>query len=197
MSGWLVVLNGASSAGKTTTAKAMCELVGRNCIVTGLDEFLERAKPFGDEPKNPFESVRRSVLIARFQMMDGRWKLFQQMHREAAALVEQGNNVIVETAFMEARLLTDAAQCFAPVGGYLIGVKPPLEISERWEAARTDRPRGQARRHYEQVHAHGLYDLVIDTSTQTPAQCAQAILERMKTPPSAFAALARRVSKAH
>ncbi len=52
------------------------------------------------------------------------------------------------------------------------------EVVERWERA---------------VHDPGLYDLEVDTSTQTPAACAQAIRRRVDAgSPTAFAALAER-----
>jgi chloramphenicol 3-O phosphotransferase len=79
---------------------------------------------------------------------------------------------------MDRRALRDAAECFAPVGGFFIGIKPPLEVSEQWEAARGDRRIGQARAHYDLIHAHGTYDLVLDPSQMTPQECAQAILDQ-------------------
>jgi chloramphenicol 3-O phosphotransferase len=98
-----------------------------------------------------------------------------------------GRNVIVDTAFMDRRALLDAAECFASLNGFLIGVKPPLEVSEKWEAARGDRNAGQARAHHDLIHAHGIYDLVLDPSQMTPQECAQAILRRVQdSPPDAF-----------
>jgi chloramphenicol 3-O phosphotransferase len=178
----LVVLNGASSAGKTSIAQALASRLGPGCVLTGLDEILERVRPLGREG-----SAGRGLRVLWFQLSDGRLRLFRRLHREAAAFARGGRDVIVESALMDRRALLDAAACFAPLGGLFVGVKPPLAVSEHWEAARADRPTGQARKHYALIHAHGHYDLLLDPSVLTPAECASAILRRLAGPrPEAF-----------
>lgn len=180
----LIVLNGASSSGKTLTAHALRDVLGNECVLTGFDDILERTQPFGAENDG---GLQRGIRILKFQLADGRFKLFQQLHREVVSAVAAGQTVIVETALMDKRALHDAAACFAPIGGYFIGMKPPLEVSEKWEAGRSDRPVGQARKHYALIHANGAYDLVLDPSTMTPPECATVILEWVNAhPPTAF-----------
>jgi chloramphenicol 3-O phosphotransferase len=188
--GKVIVLNGASSAGKTWTAQALVKLLGAQCAVTGLDEMMERIQPFGTEGS---ESLRRSLLIAWFQLAGGRLRLFKRVHREVVGLAEAGRDVIVETALMDEGALRDAAECFTPLNGLFVGMKPPLAVSEQWERTRDDRPRGHARKHYDLIHAHGIYDLVLDPSTLTPHECAIAILKRLEgAPPDAFRCLQAR-----
>ena len=175
----LIVLNGSSSSGKTLTAQALqTRLPG--CVITGFDELLERTRPFGKEGKHFMSRLLRNLRIIRFQMTDGRFHLFQQLHHEVVKDVLAGNAVIVETAFLEDRVLRDAAEHFAPLGGYLIGMKPPLVVSEQWEKQRGDRPPGQARRHYDIVHSHQIYDLILDPSHMTPEECAEMILNKLE-----------------
>jgi chloramphenicol 3-O phosphotransferase len=183
-SGRMIVLNGASSAGKTWTAQALAPLLHPGCICTGLDDILDRVQPFGAEATN---TILRSLRILWFQATDGRLRLFKQLHREVVQHAQNGHDVIVETALMDTRALQDAAVCFAPLKSWFIGLKPPLEVSEAWERERDDRPIGQARRHYDLIHAHNTYDLLLDTSTMTPQACAAAILQRISAaPPDAF-----------
>lgn len=189
--GKIVVLNGASSAGKTLTAQALLPLLGSECKITGLDDILERVRPFGPENRGLFSGIVRTLRIMRFQATDGRLQLFRQLHREVVMLAQTGCPVIVETSLMDRHALLDAAECFAPLNGFFIGMKPPLAVSEQWEAKRTDRPPGQARKHYDLIHAHGIYDLVLDPSTLTPAECAETIMARLNGPtPDAFRRLA-------
>jgi chloramphenicol 3-O phosphotransferase len=183
----LIVLNGASSAGKTVTAQALLKQMDGGAVLTGFDEILERTKPFGSETGGWLSQRLRPYRLLYFMLTDGRWRLFQRLHREIVSHVQAGRNVIVETALMEKRLLLDAATCFAPIGGYFIGMKPPLSVSEQWEAGRADRPPGQARKHYDLIHAHGVYDLVLDPSTLSPEDCARMILSRVEGgQPTAF-----------
>lgn len=184
MNGKLIVLNGASSAGKTTIAHALIPRMGDGVVFTSFDHILEREKPLGDEG-----DLMRFLRVLRFQLTDGRLRLFRQLHREVADLVRGGSDVILETALMDRRALLDAASQFAPLGGCFVGIKPPLEVSEQWEAQRGDRPRGQARLHYDLIHAHGHYDLVIDPSVHAPDVCAEMILAWMDAPCDAFARL--------
>jgi chloramphenicol 3-O phosphotransferase len=183
----LIVLNGASSSGKTTIAHALLQVLEEPQIYTGLDDILERVQPFGSEHGGMFHRLARPWRTLWFQLTDGRLKLFQQLHREVVAHYRMGKNIIVDTALMDRRALLDAAECFAPLGGFLIGIKPPLEVSERWEAARGDCNPGHARAHYDLIHAHGIYDLALDPSQMTPEECARVILNRVNGPaPDAF-----------
>jgi chloramphenicol 3-O phosphotransferase len=184
---YIIVLNGASSAGKTTIANALVDMVSQPCVITGLDELLERVQPFGPAPTTHWQSFQRAWRIWRFHRQDGRYHLFQRLHREAVAAWQTGQTVLVETSLMDQRALCDAAQLFAPVGGYFIGIKPPLIVSEQWERQRGNRPIGQARKHYDSIHQHNTYDLVIDPSTHLPQSAAARILIRCQAgAPTAF-----------
>lgn len=73
-----------------------------------------------------------------------------------------------------------------------VGVQCPLAELERRERARPDRTHiGLSRSHFESVHAHGVYDLEVDSSTTTPAAAAQLIIRALEQdrPFTAFARL--------
>ncbi|HEX8971095.1 phosphotransferase-like protein [Oryzihumus sp.] len=74
-----------------------------------------------------------------------------------------------------------------------VGVRCPLEETVAREAARGDRPIGQAASQFEQVHAHGVYDVEVDTSILSARQCAEKVKAHLAQPisPSAFARLLR------
>jgi chloramphenicol 3-O phosphotransferase len=183
----LIILNGASSSGKTTIAVALQPLLGEQCIITGFDDVLDRVQPLGRENGNFIQKLACPFRVVLFQLTDGRLKLFKRLHREVVTHYKAGRHVIVDTALMDHRALLDAAECFAPLCGFFIGVKPPLEVSEQWEAARGDRRVGHARAHYDLIHGHGIYDLVLDPSGMTPQECVQAIVRRVQeSPPDGF-----------
>lgn len=179
----LIILNGASSAGKTLTARALAEVFGTNCVVTGFDTYFDEVQPLNLKDKGWQAALRHSFGLSRFQLTDGRAHMADALHKEAVTRHQSGHDVVVETALQDRRALLAAARCFAPYNGLFVALKPPLEISEQWEAARVDRPRGHARRHYAQIHAHDFYDLMLDPSTLTPMACADAILKRLGSPP--------------
>ena len=172
----IVVINGTSSSGKTLTAQALVKLLNSNCIVTGLEDILERDKPFDVDGTGTLASIRRAIKIMLFQFTDGRLKLFKKLHQEVVSVYKSGYSVIVEISLMDKRALRDAARCFSPLNALFVGMKPPLEVSERWEAKRNDRPIGQARKHYDLIHSLAIYDLTLDSSLMSPEECAASIL---------------------
>lgn len=172
----IIVLNGASSSGKTLTAQTLVKLLNSNCILTGLDDILERDKPFDVEGTGTLADIRRAIKIMLFQFTDGRLKLFKKLHQEVVSLHQAGHSVIVETSLLDKRALRDAAMCFSSLKALFVGMKPPLEVSEQWEAKRNDRPIGQARKHYDLIHSNAIYDLTLDPSLMSPEECAASIL---------------------
>ena len=82
------------------------------------------------------------------------------------------------------------AALFSDLPAWLVGIRCPLEVLEERERARRDRTLGQARLQYNLVHAHGVYDVEVDTSSHTPEECAQIILQRLHAgSPRAFSML--------
>ncbi len=162
-SGTTIFLNGASSSGKTSIAKALQEALKEPYLHVGLDAFFEMVPTryvVGEHPWTVTETV--STMISGF-------------HGAIAALVRAGNNVIVDHVLQEAAWVRECAALLAPVPAILVGVHCPLAELERREAARTDRSIGLAKFQWARVHAHQLYDLEVDTSTQNQKECAEKI----------------------
>jgi len=102
-----------------------------------------------------------------------------------------GINVIADHVLVEPDWLRDCAALLAPLPAYLIGLRCPLEVLEQRERQRRDRTLGQARAQHAIVHAHGVYDLELDTSLHTPEECAAQVeaFLRQGRPPQALRAL--------
>jgi chloramphenicol 3-O phosphotransferase len=73
-----------------------------------------------------------------------------------------------------------------------VGLRLPLAEAERRERERGDRGPGGAVAWYDLVHAHGIYDLELDTSLASPMECAQQIKRALENghPRRAFRQLA-------
>ena len=78
------------------------------------------------------------------------------------------------------------------MNAYLIGIHCPLEVVEQRERDRKDRTLGQARAQYDVIHKYTEYDLEVNTSLLSTEQCAQQIIERLQSPPTAFKLLKSR-----
>ena len=58
----------------------------------------------------------------------------------------------------------------------LVGVLAPLEVLEERQQARGNRIAGEAQAQVDVIHRGVDYDLTVDTSRQSPEECARAIL---------------------
>jgi chloramphenicol 3-O phosphotransferase len=83
----------------------------------------------------------------------------------------------------EPRWAGELAQALEGLTAYFVGVRLPLSVLEERERARATSPVGHARSHYQTVHAHGVYDLEIDSSRASPDQCATAIMAYVRAHP--------------
>lgn len=72
------------------------------------------------------------------------------------------------------------------MNAYLIGLHCPLEVLEQRERDRKDRTLGQAREQFHVIHKYVTYDLELDTSKLTVEECAEGVVERLKSPPIAL-----------
>lgn len=112
--------------------------------------------------------------------------LFSGMHHAIAAAASRGNNILADHVFVEKAWADECANLFAEMNAYLIGVKCPLEVVEQREADRKDRTLGQARLQYDVIHKYVTYDLEVDTSLLSAEECAEKVIEILKSPPVAF-----------
>jgi chloramphenicol 3-O phosphotransferase len=101
-------------------------------------------------------------------------RTFRGMRHAIAAMASQGNNLIVDDVMLDDEL-TEYRSLLAGVTLHLVGVFAPLDVLEARERARGDRLAGLARWQYDRVHRGKRYDLELDGSTATPAQCAERI----------------------
>lgn len=194
--GTVILLNGASSSGKTSLLRAFQNLAPEPYLDMGIDKFIWMLPKrylnqplwsqvfeygYSDEDPPSITSIRPGLLGDR---------LIRGMHRAVLALAQEGNNVVVDHVLLEERWLSDCANLFADMKAYLVGVRCPLDVLERRERERRDRTLGQARAQHERVHAYACYDLEVDTSRQSSEECAEAILAHIRnTAPAAFRSL--------
>ena len=99
-----------------------------------------------------------------------------------------GNNIIADHMLVEPAWLYQCTSIFCSLPAFFIGVRCPLAVLELREHERRNRTWGQAQAQYSIVHAHGIYDLEVDTSVYSPEGCAQQIKARLQDgdPPGAF-----------
>ena len=200
--GKIIFLNGTSSAGKTTLAHALQEILPEPYIHIALDQFRDGMparfrglnSPKGSDGERglnvvPVTDADEPYTLVRFGEAGKR--MLRGMRRAIAAMVSQGNNVIIDDIILEPEFLDDYLDAFAGLKVYFVGVRCPLHEISRREQSRPGRFPGTARGHFEVCHAHGIYDIEVDTSAALPEQCACEVFKAMQaSAPRAFTRLA-------
>jgi chloramphenicol 3-O phosphotransferase len=154
MNSSLILLNGASSAGKTTLCKAVREHIPAPFLHFSLDFFMFEADVL---PKRRDPDLGISWATIKPKLFDG-------FYRCLPALLQAGNNlvvdVIIENDWQKMRLL-EALHGFDV---FFVGVHCPLPELERRERLRGDRTTGDAAQDFLTVHTFLPYDFTVDSS---------------------------------
>lgn len=194
----VILLNGCSSAGKTTLALALQNLLPEPYQHVALDQFRDgmpgRVRGLNSPPGDPGASGLNVVpgelngeWVTHIQFGDYGERVLAAMRRTVATLSELGCNVIVDDLLFKRDYLEDYAAVLDPQKTWFIGVKCSIEVISEREALRPGRFPGTAKAHFEQVHEHGIdYDLEVDTTAADPAEVAVEIAQRLQQPPLAL-----------
>ena len=196
--GKIIFLNGSSSAGKTTIAVTLQQLLEKPFQHIALDQFRDGMpgrfrglnSPEGTPGALGLNVVpvdRDGEKVTEIRFGEVGEQILRGMRRAISAFAAAGNNVIVDDLLFKPEYLHDYAEALADHDAWLIGVRCSLDVVNEREAGRPGRFPGTATSHYHQVHEHGAeYDLEVDTTTTTPRACAELIIERLSSPPEAL-----------
>lgn len=165
--GYIILLNGTSSAGKSTIAQHLQTLMDdRAWLHVQIDAFRQML------PKGKRHGLRRFYAGTR---------------QAIAQLARAGNAVILDDVIEQRTWFEEILGVFEGIPVLYVGVRAPLDVVQQREKDRGDRQVGLARWQYNIVHSHGPYDLEVDTSVMSPTECTQAIQERIaRGPGTAF-----------
>jgi chloramphenicol 3-O phosphotransferase len=195
--GRVIILNGASSSGKSTVGRALQMALPAPYLFSGIDFFTPMLPPVGhigmmwDRRTNAnsawpdaplrwvFPENQGGPVVIEFG--ESGHRLIRGMHRAIAALARAGNNVIVEHVFLYEEWVDDLGEALDGLDVWMVAVRCPLEIIEERERSRANRVAGQARAHYESVYRRAEYDIEVDTSAGQPRDAALAIAEALES----------------
>jgi chloramphenicol 3-O phosphotransferase len=149
----VIFLHGASSAGKSTLARAIRDRAEVPFWHYSIDHLR-------DSGVLPSERITRGD----FAWRDIRTGFFEGFHRSIGSFADAGNNLIVEHILDTEGWLATLAEILAPHDVLFVGLHVPLEELVRREIARGDRPVGMAAGDFDSVHKGLHYDLEVDTS---------------------------------
>lgn len=198
--GQIIILNGTPRAGKSTIAAAIQDTYAGLWLNLGVDRWMQmtpaRYQPaLGLRPGGERPDLESIVAI-----------LYRALYASIAAHSRLGINVVADTGHHDdysapLGILATCARLLEGLPALLVGVRCPLDVilqrrrATGWDADRdpSDPIPPPIHRWQEAVHTPGIYDLEVDTSLLTPAECAAAIHHRLTSgpPPGALRRLSR------
>jgi chloramphenicol 3-O phosphotransferase len=166
--GRIIFLHGASSAGKSTIAKALRDSLDEPFLHVSSDQFLAAGMlPPRRDDGGPFDWWNQV-----------RPRFFAGFHRCLPALAIAGNDLIVDHIIEFRSWRDELAVLLAELDVFLVGVHCNLDELDRREHARGDRRIGEGRAHVEVdgIHRFGSYDFEVDTTDGVSPGLVDAIL---------------------
>ncbi len=183
----LIVLNGASSAGKSSIARCLQDLWPRPLLVTGIDTFIggwpgSFLKFPGDDGTPSEQSVGLRVVPGHgpppswiLESGEDFNTLMRLAHRAWASINEGGIDQVVDHAIFEEPMRRNALDVLS--NAYWVGVMCDIDELVRREDRRGDRPTGFASGTSAVVHRGMRYDFVVDSTSSTSEELAGQIFD--------------------
>lgn len=189
--GQIVILNGAPRAGKSSIAAVIQDTFEGLWLNLGVDRWMQmtpaRYQPgIGLRPGGERPDLEPVVAV-----------LYRALYDSIAAHSRLGINVVVDVGHHDAYsvplgILPACARRLEGLPSLLVGVRCPLDVilqrrlATGWDTghAPTDPVPPPILRWQTEVHSPGVYDMEVDTSLLTPAECAARIHRRLLEGPA-------------
>jgi chloramphenicol 3-O phosphotransferase len=185
--GQVVVLNGTSSSGKTSTAMAFQESrsrAGECWIVVGLDDFLAKLPRRWIEVgawvgSRAGEGIRleREGDRANFHIGEQARRLMHAYRRSVREIACAGINVVVDEVSLHEDEWDDWCAALDGLAAVWVAVRCDIDVASQREAARGDRALGLVRGQADVVHRFPAYDLELDTTAVPVEEVARRLDE--------------------
>jgi chloramphenicol 3-O phosphotransferase len=181
--GQIVILNGAPRSGKSSIVTAIQESFTGTWMNLGVD-VARRMTPPRAQPGIGLRPGEAAHQAAPFVPL-----LYAALYESVASHSKLGLNVAVDVGHYDAKILSDSARRLVELPVLFVGVHCPIEVimerrrdSEpgRYVVAQvSDAIPAPVLLWQDHVHEQWTYDLEVDTSVQSPQQCAAAIRRRL------------------
>lgn len=162
----IILLNGSSSAGKSTLAKALQALIAdkrkERYEIVSIDDFLEMTTDEVIYEEDVYE-------------------ISGQLCEKVMQVLNANQGVIIDHVITSERIFEQLKEMLRSHRLWMVHVTCPLEIIQKREQERKDRCPGSAEASYTYLYPKEGYDLTVDTHFMTISECADRILERVLT----------------
>lgn len=181
----IILLNGCSSAGKSTLARALQFLSERPYLLIGIDTFFHMLPAsyvgFGDKADQGFHFIpEHDDLGPLMRIENGPYgkAIGNTIPKVIKTIADDGHDIILDEVFFGDESLNRYVQALKDHTVYFIGVMCDLKTLQEREILRGDRALGLGRDQIGRVHTpERSYDMTVDTTCTSAFECGKAILK--------------------
>jgi len=159
-----VLLNGPSSSGKSTLAKALQAVIenrrSRRYEVVSIDDFMKGS---------PNETIYEDDVYA----------ISGDLCEKTLEILGSGSGVIIDHVITSERIFKQLKETLSAYPLRTVNVSCPLDVLRERELARGDRCPGSAEASAEYLYPKDGYEMTVDTSRGTQAENARLIFETL------------------
>lgn len=160
----IILLNGPSSSGKSTLAKALKQYLedrfGRHYETVSIDDFLKM---------NTEDTIYE----------DDVYEISGILLDHVIRALQDADGVIVDHVITSRRIFEQVKDTLKPYSLLPVHVTCPLHILKLREEARGNRSRGSAAASYEYLYPKDGYDATVDTHCMSKEDCCRLITEKL------------------
>ena len=198
----IIYLNGPSSSGKTTLAKALQHAFEEPFLHVGIDKIIgwmpEKVndwtggealigyswKKSEDASGNPIQELQAGPYAQKIG------KTFQEV---VLALAKMGHRIVIDDVSFGKQQLDEWKKTLKDFRVLWVGVNAPLSVLEQREKERGNRIQGSARGQFHRVHVDAIYDLEINTDQANVSENAEKIKSLALCPPNLIEPAAKKM----
>ena len=151
----VILLNGPSSSGKSTLAKALQSLISEKRSeryeIVSIDDFLRMS---------PKETIYE----------DDVFEISEDLCTKALEILDTGNGVIIDHVITSERIYSQLQKNLSSCHLQTVRITCPLDVLRKRELERGDRSPGSAEASEEYLYPKEGYDLTVDIGTKSPAE---------------------------
>ena len=159
----VIVLNGPSSAGKSSIAKVLQQLLldsGTDTVILSLDDYLQMS---ANEPI----------------WEDDVFAIMPHLCEDILEALQDGKTVIIDHVITSFRIWQALCNAVSRSQMKTVLVRCDAETLRRREAERGDRCAGSAEASLQYLYPKTGYDLCVDSSNKSPAALAEEIMKEL------------------
>ena len=175
----VIMLNGGSSSGKSSIARALQEILPGQWLTFGVDVLVEALPGRGEDPRSGLvlEPDGTVTVKPEFRAIENIWYegLAAMAHRGACLILDE---VLLAGGTGQQRL----CGLLSGLDVLWVGVHCDPRVAAGREAARPDRVPGMAMAQATAVHAGVAYDVEVDSTERSADACARQIAEAVTRP---------------